>query len=266
MQIRNPRETHDAALEIGGAKVELNRKSPVRVAVLSICAGAYISLGALLSIIVGYGFPEIAASNPGLQKILSGLTFPVGLLLIVVLGGELFTGNNALLMPGVVSCRFGWRSVLTNWIIIWIFNFVGALIFIAVFLWGGEVLSAPWSDNVAQLATAKVSMSWWTVFFKAIGANWCVCLAVWLALTGKTLVEKILGCWIPVTVFVALGFEHCIANMFFIPAGMLSGAPVTIGQMFTANLIPATLGNVVGGALLVGVLFSWLHGKGRREA
>lgn len=260
MQVNTPKQVHDAALAIGQAKVKMTQVSLKRLAVLSVAAGAYISLGALLSVTVGYGCPELAHGNPAIQKLLSGLTFPLGLLLIVVLGGELFTGNNALLIPGLVSRRYGWTSVAVNWSVVWIFNFVGALAFIGAFVFATDIFKPePWHSAIQNMAVAKVSMSWWTVFFKALGANWCVCLAVWLALSGKTLLEKAIGCWIPVMAFVALGFEHCIANMFFIPAGMVNGADVNTVQMFTANLIPATLGNIAGGAILVGTLTSWLH-------
>ena len=98
-----------------------------------------------------------------------------------------------------------------------------------------------------------------TVMLKGIGANWCVCLAVWLALAGKTTLEKMAGCFLPVMAFVALGYEHSIANMFFIPLGMLEGAPVTAGTFVTANLIPATIGNILGGAIFVGCVNAWVH-------
>lgn len=254
------KEVYRSALALGEAKVKLAVASPGRLAVLAITAGAYISLGALLSVIIGFGCPALSSANPAIQRLLSGLTFPLGLFLIIVLGGELFTGNNALLVPGLMSRRFGASRALLNWVLVWTFNFVGCLAFVAALVYATDIFAPePWHSAIAGVATAKVSMTWWTVFFKALGANWCVCLAIWLALSGKTLFEKALGCWIPVMAFVALGFEHCIANMFFIPAGMLEGADVTVGQMFTANLIPATLGNIAGGALLVGTLTSWLH-------
>lgn len=261
MKVKTPKETYLDARTIGDVKVTLGRTSLPRMAVMATAAGAYISLGALLSVVVGFGMPEAAAANPSLQRLLSALTFPIGLVLIVVLGGELFTGNNALLVPGLVERRFGWRDVALNWTMVWIFNFVGALLFIAVFVAGADMLTVePWKSAIVKIAEAKAnSMTWWTVFFKAVGANWCVCLAVWLALSGKTLGEKILACWIPVGAFVALGFEHCIANMFFIPAGMFGGAEVTMKALFVDNLLPATLGNIVGGAILVGTLHSWLH-------
>ncbi|WP_304479697.1 formate/nitrite transporter family protein, partial [uncultured Duncaniella sp.] len=123
----------------------------------------------------------------------------------------------------------------------------------------GLTSSAPYHEAIINIAKAKVSMTWLTVFIKGIGANWCVCLAVWLALSGKTFFEKALGCWLPVMAFVVLGYEHSIANMFFIPLGMMEGAGIGIIEAITANLIPATLGNIVGGALLVGAVNAYIH-------
>ena len=102
-------------------------------------------------------------------------------------------------------------------------------------------------------------MSWLTVFLKGIGANWFVCLAVWLAMSGRSLVGKIIGCWLPVMVFVALGYEHSIANMFFIPLGMMEGADITLSQAIINNFIPATLGNIAGGAIFVGGIYSYIN-------
>jgi len=253
--IRSPKEIHEAALGVGVEKINKFRSRPVQTALQAVAAGAYISLGAMLSVVVGFGFPECTAANPGLQRLLSGLAFPIGLTLIVVLGGELFTGNNALLVPGCVRRHYGPVRVVSNWLYVWTFNFVGALIFVGAFVAVAGTLDAqPWHDAIQGMASAKVEADFLTVFVKGIGANWCVCLAIWLALSAHTLVGKVLGCWLPVMAFVALGFEHCIANMFFIPAGIVVGAPVGVGEMLTANLIPATLGNIVGGALLVGGL------------
>ena len=112
---------------------------------------------------------------------------------------------------------------------------------------------------VQRIAEAKVAMPWHVVLLKGIGANWFVCLAVWLAASAKTMLAKMAGCWLPVMAFVALGYEHSIANMFFIPIGMLEGADVTLHQFFIANLLPATIGNIIGGALLVGTAYTYVN-------
>lgn len=232
-----------------------------RLAVLSVMAGAFIALGGILSVFIGFGMPGLAAENPGIQKLLSGLMFPIGLFLIVLFGGELFTGNNAVLMPGCYRRRFGLLTVVRHWTLVWVFNFVGALIFTYLFVYmSGLTASEPYHTAVINIAQAKAALPWSVSFVKGIAANWCVCLAVWLCLMVDNLPAKMLACWIPVGAFVMLGYEHSIANMFFIPAGMLEGADVDMAALFN-NLIPVTLGNIAGGALLVGTLFHGLHGR-----
>lgn len=259
MNVKTPAETLIAAHNAGLAKASATRNYG-RLALMSALAGCYIAFGGILSLVIGYGFPEITAQNPALQKLLSGCVFPIGLILVVVLGAELFTGNNALLMPPTLQGKCSWGTVFLNWTLVWLGNFVGALLFTYFMVWQCGLISAhPWSTAITTIAQAKISMPWITVMLKGIGANWCVCLAVWLALSGHTLIEKMAGCWLPVMAFVALGYEHSIANMFFIPAGIMAGAEISIGQMVWNNLIPATIGNIIGGALLVGCIHTWLH-------
>ena len=249
------------SLASGEGKVRLARPGSYgRLSVLSILAGAYIALGGILSLTVGFGFPEISAANPGLQKLLSGAVFPIGLMLVVVLGAELFTGNNAMLIPGLMSRKFGLGDVLKNWTLVYLGNFAGALVFLYLLVYLPGLLSAePYHGAICRMAEAKVSASFSTILLKGIGANWCVCLAVWLAMSGRRLGEKLLACQIPVMAFVILGYEHCVANMFFIPAGILEGADVSLGDFFLANLLPATIGNIIGGALFVGCAHAYLH-------
>lgn len=250
------KEIIERTIEVGVIKTS---HSFYRLITLSIMAGAFISLGGVLSLIIGFGIPEIASENPGLQKLLSALTFPVGLFLVVLFGAELFTGNNAVLVPGCISGIIKRRSVIKNWVIVWIGNFIGALIFTYFMVYAcGLVNGEPYKSAISGIATTKAGLSIWITFLRGIGANWCVCLAVWLAIYGKTIGQKALACWIPVAVFVALGYEHCIANMFFIPCGMMAGADITMGQL-GLNLLFSTLGNIVGGALLVGALFHRLY-------
>lgn len=262
MKLLSPREITQAAANAGAVKAALTDTDLPRLMVSAIMAGAYIALGGIFSVTLGFGFPELTAANPGLQRLLSGIAFPLGLILVVVLGAELFTGNNAILIPSMSSGKHGLGLTLRNWVMVYIGNFIGALAFTYFMVHlCGLTASGPWHDAVVRIAENKVSMGWWTVFFRGIGANWCVCLAVWLALSGKTLLEKAFGCWFPVMAFVALGYEHSIANMFFIPLGLMEGAQVGIWQSIEANLIPATLGNIIGGALLVGAVNSYLQLK-----
>lgn len=246
MPVKTPSEVIETAVSNGVAKSSLGIP---RLIILSILAGAYIALGGALSLIAGYGFPECPAA---LQRIISGCVFPVGLILIVVLGGELFTGNNAMLVPAWIRGDYGAGAIVRNWTIVYFGNFVGALAFAWLLVYQpGLVSGEPYATAAVRVAETKVSLPWLTVFLRGIGANWCVCLAVWLAMSGRRLLEKMVACWLPVMAFVTLGYEHCIANMFFIPLGMMQGADVSTAAFMIDNLIPATIGNIVGGALFV---------------
>ena len=179
----------------------------------------------------------------------------------MLFGGELFTGNNALLIPALTRGRYSALAVLRNWVYVWLGNLVGALLFTWLFAYAsGMVDSAVYGNAIRQIAEAKTSLPSMQILLRGIGANWCVCLAVWLGLSATTLGQKALACWIPVAAFVILGYEHSIANMFFIPCGMLAGAEVTIDALLR-NLALATAGNIIGGALMVGALYNRMYGK-----
>lgn len=260
MDVKSPVEVIETTVEIGRRKIAISSGSISRLTLLSALAGIYIAFGGTLSLIVGYGFPGITEANPALQKLLSGAMFPIGLILVVVLGAELFTGNNALLIPAFMRRHYSAGAVIRNWTLVYVGNFIGAIAFTYAMVYCcGLTAADPWHSAITGIAVAKTSMPWITVLLKGIGANWCVCLAIWLALSGRGLIAKMAGCWLPVMAFVALGYEHSIANMFFIPLGMMEGAPVTVGQFVTANLIPATIGNIIGGALFVGCVHAYLH-------
>lgn len=260
MPVKNPHDVIETAIDNGLKKT--STKTP-RLITLSILAGAYIALGGALSLIAGYGFPEAPAA---LQKIISGCVFPIGLILIVVLGGELFTGNNAMLVPAYIRGDYGAGAVIRNWTIVYFGNFVGALAFAWLMVYmAGLTSSDPYNSAIIKVAETKVSLPWLVIFLRGIGANWCVCLAVWLAMSGKRLAEKMIACWVPVMAFVALGYEHCIANMFFIPLGMMEGADVSVSAFIIDNLLPATIGNILGGALFVGLPHAMLYIKDRSQ-
>lgn len=256
MPINNPKEVLALVERAASDKISL----PVRkILILSFLAGAYISMGGLFSIVIGYGFPSMAPA-PGLQRLFSGLVFPLGLMLVVFAGAELFTGNNAVLVPGALGRRYGWRKVLENWMLVYIGNFVGSLFFACFLVKLPGMLSAEaWRSAAVGVAEAKVSMPWLTVFLRGIGANWLVCLAVWLGLSANDVAGRLLGLFFPIMCFVAIGYEHSVANMFFIPLGMMHGASVTVSDFLFANLVPATLGNIVGGAVFVGGIYWYVN-------
>lgn len=248
----------ERAVTIGTGKVA---KPAGLLTAQAIMAGMFISLGGLLSLYLGSGIPGLAAANPGLGRLLSGLAFPIGLFLIVLFGGELFTGNNALLIPALTRGRYGFGAVLRNWVWVWTGNLAGALVFTWLFAYAAGLTESPvYGEAIRTIAETKTSLPALQILLRGIGANWCVCLAVWLGLSAETIGQKALACWIPVAAFVILGYEHSIANMFFIPCGMLAGADVTFVALIR-NLGLATLGNIIGGSLLVGVLYNRMYGR-----
>ncbi|CAH8290874.1 formate/nitrite transporter [Mariniflexile fucanivorans] len=233
--------------------------------ILAFLAGAYIAFGGLLAIVVGGGSPVLAANNPGITKFLFGAMFPVGLVLVVIVGAELFTGNNAYFIPNVLSKKQRISAVLKNWGLVYIGNFIGAL-FIAFFITHLThiVSDTPFSESVRNIAMSKTSHTFLVTFLKGIGANWLVCLAVWQGMAAKDTVGKIFAIWLPVMAFVTLGFEHSIANMYFIPLAIFEGAPITWMHFFESNLVPATLGNIVGGVVFVGMPYGYLFGDKKK--
>ncbi|MDB4334899.1 formate/nitrite transporter family protein [bacterium] len=248
--------------EAGKLAIKKDAYSVRKILVLSFLAGAYISFGGLLAIKVAGGIPEIAAANPGIQKFLFGAMFPVGLMMVVMAGAELFTGNNAYFMPNVLSGKQKWTAPLRNWGLVYFGNFIGSIV-VAYFLTHltGVVSTAPWSESVFNIAEAKIGNPFFKTFLKGVGANWLVCLALWMGMSAKQTSGKILGLWWPVMTFVALGFEHSIANMFFIPLAIFEGADISWIDFVVGNLIPATLGNIVGGAFFVGALYWYAFEK-----
>ena len=259
MNILTPKEIVNyaglSAMEKGGYSVK-------KTLILSFLAGVYIAMGSLLAILIAYGFPTISQGNPGFVKLFMGAMFPVGLMLVVLAGGELFTGNTAYFIPNMMSGRQSWRKAIKNWGLVWVGNFIGALFFAYFLVYLTHILSSdPWVSGTHSIAIAKISNPFYVTFLKGIGANWLVCLAMWLGMSAQTTLGKIIAIWWPVMTFVAIGYEHCIANMFFIPIAMMEGADISITDLFVKNLIPATLGNIAGGAFFVGLLYWYVYDK-----
>ncbi len=235
---------------------------------LAILAGAYISLGAVLFTIITNDLSLYIGD--GLSRLVGGLSFSLGLILVVLGGAELFTGNN-LLVAGYLDKKVSGRQVLSNWTWVYLFNFIGALLVVALFYYSGI-----WKANdggiamrIVNIAYAKSTLTWSEALFRGILCNWLVCLAVWLSLAGKDAISKILAIMIPITAFVAAGFEHSIANMYFIPMGLLVknaeivqalASPAMLQSLtwqafFLNNLIPVTIGNVIGGVIFVAAAY-----------
>jgi len=255
----SPKETVGVVNHTAEAKRDTASK---KVFVLAILAGGYIAMGSLLALVIGGAMPGLAETNPGLQKFFFGAVFPLGLILCAVAGAELFTGNTAYFIPSVLSKRMSYKVPLKNWTIVYLGNFVGSLIVAYFLVYLTEVLmNSPSLDSAINIAIAKTSNPFYKTFLKGIACNWMVALAMWLAYAAKDITGKILGIWFPVMAFVAMGFEHCVANMFFIPVAIFHGADITWMDFIVKNLIPATLGNIVGGALFVGTAYWYAYDK-----
>lgn len=266
MPFKTPKAIVEAATTAGCSKAGLTIPKQL---VLSFLAGAFIALGGFLALTVGSGSPAISAENPGLGKFLFAAVFPVGLMLVVIAGAELFTGNTSVIMPSCLSGAAKWKNLFRNWGVVYIGNFAGS-VFVALFLafWSGlanvnSAAALPQALGAAsvKLAEAKVAIPFGQAILRGIACNWLVCLAVWMSIGADDIAGKILAIWFPIMAFVALSTEHSIANMFFIPLGMLNGANVTIGQLLWNNLVPVTIGNIIGGAFFVGTIYWWVYGR-----
>ncbi|WEG12048.1 formate/nitrite transporter family protein [Pullulanibacillus sp. KACC 23026] len=251
MSFLAPNEIAQKAVENGTKKANLPFLSQV---LLGFLGGAFIAIGFLLDIRVTAGMPaNVWGSFP---SFLGAAVFPVGLILIIVGGGELLTGNLMAVAMAWYSRKVSFAQLIGNWISILIFNFIGA-VFVAYFF--GHVVglteTAPFLDKTVAIAQAKYSEAWWPTFVSAVGCNWLVCLAVWLAYGANDMIGKIVGIWFPIMTFVAIGFQHVVANMFVIPAAIFAGQ-ATWGDFFT-NFFPVLLGNIVGGSIMVGLIY-WM--------
>jgi formate transporter len=222
---------------------------------LGILAGGFIGLGACYYTVVTAD-PDLTFA---LSRVLGGIAFSLGLILVVIAGAELFTGNNLMVMAWVHR-KITTKHLLRNLIIVFFANFIGAIGLAAlVALSGhGNMHHGAVGEHAVAIAKAKVALPFFEAFFKAILCNILVCLAVWLAMGARTVTGKILAIIFPISAFVACGFEHCIANMYFIPLGIFinGGATEALNWIgLIQNLLPVTLGNLVGGAGMVGLVY-----------
>lgn len=272
-----PAEMAQRVLQVGVAKARLPMADSL---ILAVMAGAFIGLGAAFATLTMTGSPM----GFGPTRVLGGVAFSLGLILVVVAGAELFTGNNLVAMAWA-SKQIRTRKVARNWILVYIGNFVGSVGTALLVFWSGTLALGDnaVAVNAIQIAIGKVELSWTEAFVRGILCNALVCLAVWLCNSARSTTDKILAIVWPIAGFVALGFEHCIANMYFIPLGILlktdselmgslgilpDGLAGLSATGLTHNLIPVTLGNIVGGTLLVaGVYwFAYLRPKEGKKA
>lgn len=261
----SPREIAEKVENIGVVKARLPLLPMIMLGVL---AGVFIGLGAMYYVIVvsdtSLGF--------GVSRLLGGLAFSLGLIMVVIAGAELFTGNNLLVMAWADK-KISFYEVLRNWVIVCIANFVGAAgLAVLVYLSkhhemnGGLV-----GETYTRIASVKCNLSFQQAFFSGMLCNVLVCLAVWMSLAGRSVTDKVLVIIFPVSAFVAAGFEHSVANMYLIPMGWLlqfespvaAGAEAISGIGFIKNLIPVILGNLAGGSGFVALFYYIIYGRER---
>jgi len=246
-------------------------------------AGAYIAMGGALATMCSTGIQASDAAlrygtaSAGFSQLIAGAVFPVGLIIIVATGAELFTGDAMLAPMAAFIHKISWAQVINLWIWVYIGNLIGS-VFYAYLMAQGPLVSYDamgvasvnaFGTRAIAIAVGKVSyvsmMGQFSAFWKAIGCNWLVNLAILLGICADDLIGKFFGIWFPIMAFVSSGFEHCVANMYFIPAGIFTQAfitdPTKINaglnwvSMFSANLIIVTIGNIVGGLFFVGVIY-----------
>lgn len=271
----SPVETSQALVAVGENKANL----PLgRMFLLAVLAGVYIGFGAHAALTASTGAWE---SFPGVAKLLFGGAFTVGLMLVVIAGAELFTGNN-LMSVALFSGRIGWGSLLRNWLIVYAGNLVGSVLLALILVKGGGLLDGPVGGTALKVGVLKTSAAAvcgvdhnWAMFFRAIACNWLVCLAVLMAVSAREIAGKVLVIFFPIFAFVLSGYEHSVANMYFLPAAIFAKSsalavtasgltPVQVAglnwtTMWTHNLVAVTLGNIVGGAVFVGVAYFYAH-------
>ncbi len=270
-----PAATAKVAEEAGVYKAT---KHPLTTFFLAITAGVFISIAFVFYITVTTG----SGTAPyGMAKLVGGICFSLGLMLVVVCGADLFT-STVLIVVAKASGRITWGQLARNWVNVYIGNLVGCLFFVALIWFSGEymVANGGWGLNVLQTADHKMHHTFIEAVCLGILANLMVCMAVWMSYSGRTLTDKMLAMILPVAMFVASGFEHSIANMFMIPMGIVirdfaspefwqaTGATaeqfssLSISNFIVDNLIPVTIGNIIGGGVLVGLTYWVIYLRG----
>lgn len=250
-----------------GISVTKSKMGVAKSFVSAMLAGAFIGFGATyFMVFLGDSTMPFAA-----QRMVGGICFCLGLVLVLCCGAELFTGNN-LMVTGLASKKISMGGMLKNWVVVWLGNLAGSLLAVALVFWAnvGGMNGGAVGDVMVSVAVSKVTPDWFMLLGKGVMCNIMVCLAVWIGFSARTVADKVLGILLPISFFVAAGFEHCVANMFFLPTGLLMktmgfGASVAnvgaldLGAIFY-NISAATIGNIIGGAV-VGLAYWFIYNQ-----
>jgi len=269
MSSKTPPEIAQAVCDAGCKKTQLRLD---RMFILAILAGVYIGFGGQLMTTVRQGVAPLLGT--GFAVFLGGAVFSVGLMLVVIGGAELFTGNN-LITIACCSRKAAVTGLAKNWVVVYFGNFAGSLLLALIVFAGFYAYRDPGTlGSLALLiADAKVNLTFIEALARGILCNWLVCLAVWLAASSHDTVGKIAAIFFPIMAFVAMGFEHSIANMYLVPVGILlkdvvgltASANLTWAGFIQYNLIPVTIGNIIGGAFFVGIVYWYAYLQGKKE-
>lgn len=262
--MKKPAEVASGYLSIGRSKVS----APLyKSFILGILAGAFIALA-------GIGSQVASATLTGsIGKVLAAAVFPAGLAMVLIAGSELFTGNCLLIMP-LMKKEVKWGRTLAALGVVYLGNFIGAGLVAALVVLGGtpSLFSGTLASAIVSTASAKVSLTFIEAVARGVLCNFLVCIAVWMSFSAETVSGKIAALFFPIFLFVCCGFEHVVANMYYIPAGLLSAEKygitaeaLTVGAYFINNLLPVTLGNVIGGAAFVGVPYASVYLSKKEE-
>lgn len=222
-----------------------------RLAILAIFAGVFISLSAFSYIVINTGMSTL---NPTYAKFISGICFSFGLFAVVVSGGELFTGNILLVAP-LLAKKITFTKMIRNWLIVYLFNFIGA-VFVSVCIYYSLLTTPKMYQFLHKICIVKTCSPWEELLFKGIGCNILVCVGVWMTYASKDSAGKFFACLMSIVIFLICGFEHSVANMFYLVSAYIT-KDISLGAMFY-DLLPVTLGNIIGGALVaVGYYFAY---------
>lgn len=238
-----PSEVAKATIKAGVTKANL---SITRMMLLGILAGVFIGFGGFGDIIVMQTLSNI---DVGIMRFMGAFVFPVGLMLVVIAGAELFTGNN-LMTLALFDRKITVKGLLRNWSFVYLGNFIGSALLALAIVYSG-LLENDALDLALRIGAVKTTFSFGVAFTRAILCNIIVVIAVWLGAAAQDIASRILATWFPIMLFVISGYEHSIANMFFFSLAKFAGLDISWLDIWTKNLIPVTLGNIVGGAILI---------------
>ena len=274
MNFFSPADVAQNYIEIGKSKANT---PTVKLVILAILAGIFVALGAIASTTVA-----VAVKPASLGKFLGAVVFPGGLTMVLIAGSELFTGNCLLIIP-LLEKAITAKKVVKSLVLTYIGNFIGSILLAAGVVFSHQIslFDNGVAVSVISTATTKCSISFGDALIKGILCNFLVCIAVWISFTAKDIVGKIIGVFFPVLIFVLCGFEHSVANMYYLFAGLFAKlvpayaeaaaaagvdmSMLTVGRMFAGNLLPVTIGNIIGGAICVGLPYWFIYLRRKKK-